>query len=108
MLLRVGGKALAEKMKSLFETTAPAKVTKIKESVADGNSDSLAQAAHSLKASAGQMGALELMETAGEIEIAAECGDMELAAVKTMMLDVQLAAAVAWITETLSPTNRSQ
>lgn len=76
LLRRVGKGKLLESMQTLFERDAPARVAAIHAAVATGDAGTAARPAHSLKSSAGQLGAVGLQRACDEIEKAAERGDL--------------------------------
>jgi HPt (histidine-containing phosphotransfer) domain-containing protein len=73
-LRRLGGEALASKMASLFLGLAPDRIRTARAGLEAGDSDAVRNAAHSLKSSAGNIGAYAVLEAAGRLEDAAERG----------------------------------
>ena len=73
-LRRLGGDALAGKMASLFLELAPERLRAAREGLAAGDHDAIRRAAHSLKSSAGNIGANAILEDADRLEDAAESG----------------------------------
>ena len=74
---RVGGHSLWQRMVEMFLANAPARMAGL-----DDLTDlkAVEQAAHSLKSSAGNLGATRLQHIAGQIEQAAGAGDAKAAA----------------------------
>jgi HPt (histidine-containing phosphotransfer) domain-containing protein len=97
MLRRVGTEALAKKMIDLFLTSAPARVAAIHEGNATGDLEIARAAAHSLKSSAGQLGAVALQDLCRQIEDAATRKDAPAVAALVPPLDTELAAAESWL-----------
>ena len=75
MLRRVGRESLARKMIDLFLGSAPGRVAAIAAAHAAGDLTAAGRTAHSLKPSAGQLGAVALQSVCQEIEDAATVGD---------------------------------
>ena len=94
-LLRLGGDELAGKMASLFLGLAPDRVRAAREGLDAGDADAVRRAAHSLKSSSGNVGALAVMEAAGRLEDAAERGDgLEVLAALLSAMESALQAAL--------------
>ena len=70
-----GGDALLGRMITLFEELAPERAEALEEGLARGDLERVERAAHSLKSSAGNLGAEELRRQAGRLEEAAATGD---------------------------------
>jgi HPt (histidine-containing phosphotransfer) domain-containing protein len=89
-LRRLGGDDLAGKLSALFLDLAPRRLQAAREGVAGDDADAVRRAAHSLKSSAGNVGAFTVLEAADRLEAAAEDG----AAAETLrsLLDVLTAA----------------
>ncbi|MBI4538016.1 MAG: Hpt domain-containing protein [Gemmatimonadetes bacterium] len=66
-----GGHEFVRAMIDLFLTHAPARVTAISAGIQDGNLGAARGAAHSLKSTAATVGALDVAELAGRIEVLA-------------------------------------
>lgn len=71
---RLGGDALVRQMVTTFVGNASDRVAAAQRAVADGDPEQLAFAAHSLKSSAGNLGATRLMTLATQIEERAQAG----------------------------------
>lgn len=94
-LLRLGGDELAGKMASLFLDLAPDRVRSAREGLEAGDADAVRRAAHSLKSSSGNVGALAVMDAAGRLEDAAERGDgLEALAALLSAMESALQAAL--------------
>ena len=70
-----GGDVLLGRMITLFEELAPERVEALEDGLAAGDLERVERAAHSLKSSAGNLGADELRRQAGRVEEAAAKGD---------------------------------
>lgn len=97
VLRRVGKGKLLGSMASLFTTNAPARMSAMREAVRAGQPARAAPPAHSLKSSAGQLGAVALQEVCGEIEKAAEEGDAERVESLLSAAEPMLLRALTWI-----------
>lgn len=97
LLNRVGKPGFAKKMASMFERSAPAKVSVITLALQSGDRTAISDAAHSLKSSAGQMGAISLQAVAEKIETAAESSEMNALAPLVESLKAELNAALEWL-----------
>ena len=73
-LRRLGGDLLARKMATLFLDLAPPRLAAAREGLGAGDLDQVRRAAHSLKSSAGNVGAYAMVEAAGRLEDEAERG----------------------------------
>ena len=72
-----GGKDLQRKMIELFLTHANERLSQIKEGASGGNSDMAETGAHTLKSSAGNVGAQRVQRLAQDAEGLAEAGQFE-------------------------------
>jgi len=72
-----GGVELQRKMIELFMTHAVERLDQVKEGVAEGLPDKAETGAHTLKSSAGNVGAQKLQYLAQDVETLAEAGDMD-------------------------------
>ena len=97
LLRRVGKDRLVRDMTERFETSAPARLSAMRASAAAGDAAGAGSSAHSLKSSAGQLGAVALQRLCDEIEQAAERGDS--ARVNELLADAEpmLGRALAWL-----------
>lgn len=73
-LHRIGGKELVGKMIDIFLKNAPQRIATARKGEKDGDLKVVEQAMHSLKSSAGNLGAVELQHLAAQIETLAEDG----------------------------------
>ena len=76
-LHKVGGDKLVGQMIDIFLKNAPERVAAARQGIADGDSEAIEQAVHSLKSSAGNYGAVSLQTLAGRIEEQAEAKTLE-------------------------------
>lgn len=108
LLRRVGKGKLLGRMAVLFESNAPARMSAMREGVLSGHHAGAATAAHSLKSSAGQLGAVGLQRVCGEIETAAEEGDA--ARVESLLASAEpmLARALRWIKSTVEEEEKHE
>lgn len=74
-LRRLGGNELVLKMIDLFSSHAQSVLTQALTAFSAGDLEALERAAHSIKSSAGNVGALEVRHLAEQIEEAAHAGD---------------------------------
>jgi two-component system sensor histidine kinase/response regulator len=91
---RKGRASRLERVVSQFASIAPALVVTIREKSEEGDREALWRAAHSLKSSAGALGATILAKHCAEIEAVARNSDMEPAKPLIDTLDGDLADAV--------------
>jgi HPt (histidine-containing phosphotransfer) domain-containing protein len=73
----IGGRVLVTKMIDLLLTHAPQRLDTAMSGNRDGDMKAVEAAVHSLKSSAGNLGATELQRLAGQAEEQAEAGDGE-------------------------------
>ncbi len=99
LLNRVGGETLIAKMTALFVENAPARLSAVAEAVASDDHVRGAAAAHSLKSSAGQMGAIHLQHICENLEAALLEGDIASARSLLPQFRNELAAALDWLTQ---------
>ena len=71
-LRKLGGDELIAKMVTLFTSQAESAIQEAESGLSTGNFDSVQRAAHSLKSSAGNLGAQRVQDLAGRIEQLAE------------------------------------
>lgn len=76
-LRRIGGDALVERMVAAFRDYAPRQVALAEAGLASANLDAVRRAAHALKSSAGNLGAVRLMDIAQRTERLAREGGAE-------------------------------
>jgi|GEM_PF-3698563 len=76
LLYHMGGDALAANVLELFRRNAAQQIDKLQEGLLEQNSDTVSQAAHSLKSAAANIGGLYLAELARDIEQAARDGSL--------------------------------
>ena len=88
-----GGVSLLRRVVAQFSVTAPALTATIHENVVAGNAEAVRQAAHSLKSSAGAIGAALLARCCAEIESTAQSAGTTAVASLLEALDAELAAA---------------
>lgn len=74
-ILNLGGASLLEKMIDAFVRSSPERVDSAVESMQRGDLEMVSRAAHSLKSSAANFGATQLVELVAELETVAREGD---------------------------------
>ncbi|MEO5569084.1 MAG: Hpt domain-containing protein [Gemmatimonadaceae bacterium] len=97
MLRRVGRESLARKMTDLFLGSAAGRVAAIAAAHAAGDLPTVGRTAHSLKPSAGQLGAVALQSVCQEIEEAATIGDVAAVGALLPRLAEEFSATDAWL-----------
>ncbi len=95
------GAALLRKVVAKFHASAPGLVQTVQTSGADQNLQAITGAAHSLKSSAGAVGATALSARCGEIEAAARAGQGQQVAFLLDGLNNELARALAGLDQLL-------
>jgi len=76
-LHKLGGGKLVGQMLEIFFRNAPQRIASARQGQRDGDLEAVERGAHSLKSSAGNVGALALMAVSGKIESLAERGRWE-------------------------------
>lgn len=97
MLHRVGGEKLIHKMGVLFAANAPARLRSIEDALETGKPAAAVNFAHSLKSSAGQLGAVGLQQLCDELESACLAENLEKARELLKSAREDLPAAIEWI-----------
>ena len=93
-----GGDELAKKIVGLFLHHAPLRLTIARDAAASGDADALERATHSLKSSAGQVGAERLAEICRQLEERARQGEVAGASALVDAADEAMRAYAAWVT----------
>lgn len=91
-LRAVGGQNLVQRMVELFLKNVPQRFAAGRDGLAAGDLQAVEHAVHSIKSSAGNIGAEELMELAGQAEAAAEGGQTDRLPALIDAIDAALAA----------------
>lgn len=99
LLNRVGGEQLTGKMTALFSANAPTRLAAADIALAAEDRTAGAAAAHSLKSSAGQLGAIRLQHLCENLEAAFEDGDVTRASSLLAEAHLELAATLDWLTQ---------
>ena len=89
-----GGGLMAELLALFFEGT-PRRIAAIRTAVAQGDARVVERESHSLKGSCGALGAIDLMNLAGEIEMRARAADLSDAAARADALEAEFHSASA-------------
>lgn len=97
MLRRVGKEALVARMVGMFVTNAPARLATMRASLDSGDIDGVVHGAHSLKSSAGQLGAIGLQHLLASIEADARAGT-DLGRIRPAIDDAhaEVERAISW------------
>lgn len=70
---------------------------RIQTALASGDAEALREAAHAAKGAAANAGAFALRNALLDLEVAARDGDLDLAALRSTLVDQQAALVLAWI-----------
>jgi len=108
MIRRVGRDALAQKMIDLFLASGLERGARIQAAHAAGDFTTAGREAHSLKSSAGQLGAVRLQRTCQRIEDAGKANDGVGIGALLPDFSAQLAAAEAWLRAGAPAANPSE
>lgn len=71
----VGGKALVQRVVGMFLHKTPANLVQLRECIEQGDAHTIERTAHTVKGSAGMLGALHVQHAAKNLEIAAAAGE---------------------------------
>jgi HPt (histidine-containing phosphotransfer) domain-containing protein len=85
--------ALLAELIEMFLADAPARIRAIVDGCADGDFEQVERAAHSLKGSAGNLGAVEVLNLAERLQVAGRAGDGPSVLDATRALEPAYAAA---------------
>lgn len=96
-LRRFGGGKLLVEMIRLFLESGPQRVAAMHTGLAQGDSESVERALHSLKSSAAQLGALRLQRLAERGERLAKAGTLEAVSAQLPQLEQELAHVNEWL-----------
>ena len=88
-LLELGGAEMLSELSEIFFADAKSVLTVIREAVEDGEAPTVARAAHTLKGSSGNMGALRMARICAELEAAGSAGDLSRAPALVVRLDAE-------------------
>ena len=97
LLLRAGGPKLLSGMIAAFSESAPERIARAESALARNDAPALAAAAHSLKSSAGQLGATALQRAVTEIEQLALQSRMNEARPLLTFAAAELEIALSWM-----------
>jgi HPt (histidine-containing phosphotransfer) domain-containing protein len=98
-LRRLGGDALVERMIGLFIANARRRLEAAHAAMRSGALDEVGRAAHSLKSSAGNVGAIRLQHLAGALEGHADEGHAERASACLAQMDEVCGALLTRLTQ---------
>lgn len=93
LLKRVGGDELVAAVIDIFLSSAPSLLSQARAGAESGDSDAVRRALHSLKSSAGQLGAARMQERCGDGELLATQGAHAELARLVFVLDAEYADA---------------
>jgi HPt (histidine-containing phosphotransfer) domain-containing protein len=96
-LCRLGGEKFAVEMMDLFASYGAKKIGAARAAHTSGNLAALAEAAHPIKSSAGNVGAIRVQELATQLESAARAQDAGLAGTQMDELERAFAEAVTFL-----------
>ncbi len=97
LLHRAGGEKLISKMSALFAGSAPQRIKGAEEALATGDLAAATNFAHSLKSSAGQLGALRLQQLCDSLETSCLAGNLAEARELVRAAREELPASIDWI-----------
>lgn len=104
MLRRVGGDRLVSRMAQMFRTNAPARLEGARTAVGFLQPEEFSRAMHSLKSSAGQMGAVRLQALCAELESTPLCEEnRESILLRLDQAVKEMNAAVEWLDAGVPP-----
>ncbi len=98
MLHRVGGNRLVVEMVNLFSASGPERLATARAGLASSNGENVRAAAHALKSSAGQLGALRLQRMCAELESTVK-ESLTGAGARLDAIEVELARATRWLAQ---------
>jgi HPt (histidine-containing phosphotransfer) domain-containing protein len=96
-LFKLGGQKFTLEMIGLFASYGGKKLAEARQAQQSGNLAALAEAAHPLKSSAGNVGAVRVQELAAQVEASARESKAELAGAQLDELERAFAEAVAFL-----------
>lgn len=94
-----GGPRLVSDMTAIFAAEMPRRLTELGAALQRSDSGAALRAAHSIKSSAGQFGAVALAQLAGEAERLAESSETAAARELLVDMDNRLAQFLSWLSE---------
>lgn len=101
-LMDLGGEPLLAELVDLFCADAPSQMAELQEAAREGDAARIAAAAHSLKSSCANLGAVRLAELSRQLELAGRAGTIESAADVIELSRVELERVSAALKEHLS------
>lgn len=93
-LRRLGGANLVRQMLELYLAQGPERMKSLVEGAAAGDTDRVERSAHTMKSSAGNVGALRLQQTAEALEAAAGAGVIDHVIVERLVREYHESAVV--------------
>lgn len=92
-LRRIGGDTLVRKMIALYLEHGPGRVQAMKDGLETGDAEQVERAAHTMKSSAGNMGAVRLQHAAEAVETLAVSGAIHPATIEDVIREYADSAA---------------
>ena len=88
-LEKLGGKTLVRQMIELYLANGPERVRALREGVEAGDAERIERAAHTMKSSAGNLGATKLQHTADALESLASSGVVDAVMVERLVTEYE-------------------
>jgi HPt (histidine-containing phosphotransfer) domain-containing protein len=98
-LQRIGGVKLARNLITMYLELGPARIDALRKAVAAADAGGVERASHTLKSTAGNLGAVQLQQTAQQLETMAAAGSIDDDVVR--QLETQYEQTVAALTQIL-------
>lgn len=92
-LRRMGGAQLVRRLIEMFLANGPDRIRILLEAVAAGDAAGVERSAHTMKSSAGNVGAVRLQEAAEQLESAASAGRIDRAVVTRLVREHEASVA---------------
>jgi histidine phosphotransfer protein HptB len=96
-LHRWGGDKLPRDMAALFRTEVPARLRAAREATSQGNCDGAERAAHSLKSTCAQLGAVRMRALADKVEILSAQGHLDPLSALLDRLEQEFVSFTHWL-----------
>jgi len=98
-LIRLGGPRLANELAAIYLDEMPRRIAAARIALREGDAELLGEAAHGMRSSSAQLGATELATACEEVELAADSGDVVVAASRLMEVESRYAEFAGWLVE---------
>jgi len=96
-LIRLGGPRFANELAAIYLDEMPRRIATARGALREGDAELLGEIAHGMRSSSAQLGATELASACEEVELAADCGDVVVAASRLMAVEARYAEFAAWL-----------